>query len=118
MKKHFTLSLLILVLVSACKSPPSRASYLEPLYSLTMGVGEITFEVKSHGCTEAGDFKIEISPANKINRLWIERIKSDRCRKMPEIVKITQRFDDGGVDHQQPIILENLLLMKPKKNRF
>ncbi|WP_344799956.1 hypothetical protein [Litoribacillus peritrichatus] len=117
MKKHFTLGLLILTSVSACNSLESQANYLEPLYSVNVKATEITFEVKSNGCTRADDFHIGIAPVNETNRLWIERLNMDRCRKMPRIIEITKGYDGSKVDIDRPIILENLLLVKPANRR-
>lgn len=112
MKKYRVLILIMLVLSMsgagwADSINVNNTQNLEPLYGVSFSNEGIEFDVKSSGCTTAEHFKLNIYTVDDLRYLRIERIKADRCRRMPNIVNIVKSVDFSDIDSNLAIMIDN-----------
>jgi len=114
MKRVKVIVLSLCGMISACSSVASQTNYREPLYAVLLKKTGIQFEVRSTGCTKAKDFEVKVRAGNEVTMLEIERVKTDRCRKMPEVVSIFKRVDFSNIDTNLDIMFDNPFKIKNK----
>jgi len=89
-------------------------SKLEPLYAVSLFEKKLEFAVKSTGCSAAEDFKLHMRSADDQLILAIERIKVDRCRRMPKVISLTKAVDFSNIDSNLDIMIGNPFKIKFK----
>jgi len=95
-------------------SVASGQSKLEPLYTVSLSEKKLEFAVKSTGCSAAEDFKVHMRSADEQLILTIERIKVDRCRRMPKVISLSKAVDFSNIDSNLDIMIGNPFKIKSK----
>jgi len=114
MQTYKVVFLMMVSLLLACSSMASSQNKLEPLYAVSLSDKSIEFEVKSTGCTTAEDFKLNMRSADDHLILNIERIKIDRCRRMPKVISLSKAVDFSNIESNLVIMIDNPFKMKSK----
>lgn len=93
MKKNRVLIFSFMLVVAVTSSV-----YAESIFGVTFVDKEVTFLVRSNGCTDTSSFKlIKPDQNSKTPILGIKRIRIDSCKKSSIIIKITYPLSDFGV---------------------
>jgi len=97
--------LIVLAGLALALAGPAAAAEREVLLGISTDVrkGELTIEVVSNGCTEAGDFRFTL----KKDVLTIFRTRPDDCKRMPERIRLTFKLREIGIDPNRPFRVAN-----------
>lgn len=71
--------------LSACATSTSMADASEVIYNPEFSAQEVSFDIRSTGCTSADDLAVSVDG----DMVTIERLKKDMCRAAPSLVHIT-----------------------------
>jgi len=84
---------------------PAASAEREVLLGISTDIrnGELTIEVVSNGCTEAGDFRFTL----KKDVLTIFRTRPDDCKRVPERIRLTFKLREIGIDPDRPFRVAN-----------
>ncbi len=69
---------------------------VEPLFGVTTEEGVFSIYVKSNGCTEAKDFKIQTTKS-KPQQLTVYRVNPDYCKAAPRVIRIDFKKEAIGL---------------------
>jgi len=106
-----TVSLLIFLsgLVFLSYSSATETTHIyEPIYGTKLEKNEITFWVRSTGCTKEIDFELLMADKGPHYSLFLSRNQKDLCRKMPRMIAVTFPVN---IKSNNKINLENPLQM-------
>lgn len=71
----------------------------EQIFGVTFTEEEVTFLVKSTGCTDSKSFELIKPDLNsKTPVIGIKRIAEDTCKAMSKIIKLTYKLSDFGIE--------------------
>ncbi len=85
-KRLFVCAYLTLVSGFLLAQPNNK---LEILYGIKLGPDQLTIQVKSHGCTRIEHFEVKLEEGEQGAQLFIKRLGSDHCRRMPHLISIS-----------------------------
>lgn len=115
--KIITLSAVVLSILACSHSNVSlhklltqgEKSQLEPVYSFTAKPSQVSFIVRSHGCTLPEHFTLKQNVNAKGQlELALLRLKQDRCRAMPRAFPIQFMLDGQNIMKQNIKLLNTI----------
>lgn len=115
--KPLALSALILSL-AACSHSKSTSqmqlteaeiAQVEDVYQFTVKSKQVSFVVKSHGCTLPEHFKLKQHVTNSGRlKLALLRLKQDRCRAMPRAYPVSFKLDRRIINKHDIYLLNKI----------
>ena len=118
------ISLFLLLSISACSQSPVYSNptdapkptikQVTQVQLLNLENHQIKFNAISTGCTQTNSFTIDSTISGNVCDITIYRTKPDLCRRAPQLINITLKWDQKANCKNLPVKLLNPQLTKPR----
>ena len=89
-----------------CSSAKEPAVTLDPIYAIKLQQNEITFWVRSTGCTKKNNFEFSFEDLGNSYTIFLSRTQRDNCRRMPKLIALSFPIT---IKDDKPVTLKNPL---------